>query len=127
MGPFDDEETREFYCDIPDFLSMIPPALLGYSMDEVEKLRATNVLRFKSADSSAELEEVVNFNTETDAFSSSSDIADDNGAVSNDENMMTINADNDGDGKCIRYSYYTGISCFLSYNELINYSGFSQS
>ena len=29
FGPFDDEETRSFYCDIPDLLTTIPPALLG--------------------------------------------------------------------------------------------------
>jgi hypothetical protein len=95
LGPFDDEETRVFYCDIPDFLSVIPPALLGYTADEVEKLRAANTLRFKSADLPADVEESVNLIADADTFSSSSDNLDDGTGVSNDEN----NPDNDGDGK----------------------------
>jgi len=95
LGPFDDEETRVFYCDIPDFLSVIPPALLGYTADEVEKLRAANTLRFKSADLPADVEESVNLNADADTFSSSGDNLDDGAGVSNDEN----NPDNDGDGK----------------------------
>jgi len=39
LGPFDDEETRAFYCDIPDLLTTIPPTLLGYSAEDVEKIQ----------------------------------------------------------------------------------------
>jgi regulator of nonsense transcripts 2 len=43
FGPFDDEETRSFYCDIPDLLTLIPPALLGMTADDVAKLQVENL------------------------------------------------------------------------------------
>ena len=48
FGPFDDEETYAFYCDIPDFLTTVPPALLGMSSEEIEKRKAENLARFGS-------------------------------------------------------------------------------
>ena len=48
LGPFDDEETRAFYCDIPDLLTTIPPALLGYSPEEVERIQASNIEKYGS-------------------------------------------------------------------------------
>ena len=48
LGPFDDEETRAFYCDIPDLLTTIPPALLGYTLEDVEKIQAVNVQKYGS-------------------------------------------------------------------------------
>jgi regulator of nonsense transcripts 2 len=45
-GPFDDEETYAFYSDIPDFLTTIPPALLGMSDDEIDKRKAYNMVRY---------------------------------------------------------------------------------
>ncbi|KAG7341944.1 MIF4G domain containing protein [Nitzschia inconspicua] len=47
-GPFDDEETRAFYCDIPDFLTTIPPALLGLNDDEIDKRKAENLIKYGS-------------------------------------------------------------------------------
>ncbi len=49
FGPFDDEETRAFYCDVPDFLTTVPPALLGLSPEEIEKRKAANELKFGAA------------------------------------------------------------------------------
>jgi len=48
FGPFDDEETRAFYCDVPDFLTTVPPALLGLSAEEIEKRKAANEVKFGS-------------------------------------------------------------------------------
>lgn len=48
FGPFDDEETRAFYCDIQDFLTTVPPALLGLSQDEIDKRKAENLVKFGS-------------------------------------------------------------------------------
>jgi regulator of nonsense transcripts 2 len=48
LGPFDDEETRAFYCDIPDLLTTIPPALLGYSLEDVERIQAANIEKYGS-------------------------------------------------------------------------------
>ena len=42
LGPFDDEETRSFYCDVPDLLSTKPAALLGLKPEDVEKLKERN-------------------------------------------------------------------------------------
>ena len=49
FGPFDDEETRAFYCDIPDFLTTVPPALIGLSPEEIEKRKDINQSKFGSA------------------------------------------------------------------------------
>lgn len=51
LGPFDDEETKAFYCDIPDLLTTIPPALLGYSAEEVEKKQEVNIQKYGSNNS----------------------------------------------------------------------------
>jgi regulator of nonsense transcripts 2 len=48
FGPFDDEETRAFYCDLPDFLTTVPPALLGLSQDEIDKRKADNLIKYGS-------------------------------------------------------------------------------
>lgn len=45
-GPFDDEETRAFYYDIPDLLTTIPSALLGISEEEIEKRKAANLKKY---------------------------------------------------------------------------------
>jgi regulator of nonsense transcripts 2 len=50
FGPFDDEETRSFYCDIPDLLTTIPPALLGMNPQEIEKLQADNARKYGDGD-----------------------------------------------------------------------------
>lgn len=39
LGPFDDEETRAFYEELPDLLAMLPPTLLGLTEEEAERLR----------------------------------------------------------------------------------------
>lgn len=49
FGPFDDEETRAFYCDVPDFLTTVPPALIGLSPEEIDKRKAVNQVKFGSA------------------------------------------------------------------------------
>lgn len=42
LGPFDDEETRSFYCDVPDLLATNPPAMLGIAAEDVEKKKERN-------------------------------------------------------------------------------------
>mmetsp|Transcript_4770 Transcript_4770/g.11310 ORF Transcript_4770/g.11310 Transcript_4770/m.11310 type:complete len:1490 (-) Transcript_4770:1647-6116(-) len=56
FGPFDDEETRAFYCDIPDLLTTIPPALLSLSPEEIEKRKADNLAKYGGFDDLAEEE-----------------------------------------------------------------------
>ena len=46
LGPFEDEETRSFYCDLPDFLSTKPPALLGLTPEQVEEKKARNAIKY---------------------------------------------------------------------------------
>ena len=48
FGPFDDEETRAFYCDVPDFLTTVPPALIGLNAEEIEKRKTINQVKFGS-------------------------------------------------------------------------------
>lgn len=48
LGPFDDEETRDFYCDIPDLLTTIPSALLGYNAEDVERIQKANSDKYGS-------------------------------------------------------------------------------
>lgn len=46
FGPFDDEETRAFYCDIPDLLTTIPPVLLGLTQGDVDRIQAENLVKY---------------------------------------------------------------------------------
>ena len=46
LGPFDDEETRAFYFDVPDLLSTKPAALLGLSPADLEKQKERNERRY---------------------------------------------------------------------------------
>jgi len=46
FGPFDDEETKSFYCDIPDLLTTIPPALLGMNDSEIQRLQEENLRKY---------------------------------------------------------------------------------
>jgi regulator of nonsense transcripts 2 len=55
-GPFDDEETRSFYFDVPDLLATIPSALLGITEEELEQRKKSNAQKYR-ADGSAEVEE----------------------------------------------------------------------
>lgn len=48
LGLFDDEETRAFYCDIPDYLTTIPPALLGLTPETIEIKKKENAAKFGS-------------------------------------------------------------------------------
>jgi len=59
LGPFDDEEIRSFYCDLPDLLSTVPPTLLGMTMQEVEDKKAHNVQRFGNGFDNSADEDVV--------------------------------------------------------------------
>ena len=69
-GPFDDEETRSFYCDIPDLLATIPPALLGLSDEQVEKQQSWNAHKYAvgsstHASSSSMVDDVVPTTSDT--------------------------------------------------------------
>mmetsp|Transcript_13275 Transcript_13275/g.18799 ORF Transcript_13275/g.18799 Transcript_13275/m.18799 type:complete len:1272 (-) Transcript_13275:7-3822(-) len=46
FGPFDDEETRDFYCDIPDFLTTIPPKVLGLVDENIDVLKSRNMQKY---------------------------------------------------------------------------------
>ena len=61
LGPFDDEETRRFYCNLPDLLSTNPPALLGISANEFEKMKERNLRVYGEHIGEEEEEEVVEF------------------------------------------------------------------
>jgi len=54
LGPFDDEETRAFYCDIPDLLTTIPPILLGYSADDVQRIQEEIAKKYGKGDGQTE-------------------------------------------------------------------------
>ena len=54
LGPFDDEETRSFYCDVPDLLSTKPPALLGINPAELEKKEEQNLRQYSGSGEDAE-------------------------------------------------------------------------
>jgi hypothetical protein len=59
FGPFDDEEIRSFYCNIADFVTMYPPALLGLQPEEMERKKIENARKFGN-DSGQDASEVVN-------------------------------------------------------------------
>lgn len=56
FGPFGDEDTRAFYCDIPDLLTTIPPALLGLTPEAIELQKAANIQKY-GADAETDMEE----------------------------------------------------------------------
>jgi hypothetical protein len=68
LGPFDDEETRSFYCIVPDLLSTKPPALLGINANDLEKLKERNsrVYGGNSIEEVAEEGEIPVFEEEVD-------------------------------------------------------------
>jgi regulator of nonsense transcripts 2 len=59
LGPFDDEETRAFYCDVPDFLETKPAALLGLNPADLEKQKERNLRQYGGLGESEESEDVV--------------------------------------------------------------------
>ncbi len=46
LGPFDNEETRSFYCDVPDLLLTKPMALLGINAQDVEMQKERNLQKY---------------------------------------------------------------------------------
>ena len=56
-GPFDDEETKAFYCDIPDLLTTVPPALLGISPQEIERRKEENARKYGGDEGDADEDE----------------------------------------------------------------------
>jgi regulator of nonsense transcripts 2 len=56
LGPFDDEETRSFYCDVPDLLETIPPALLGLTPAQMEKRKEENSRRYGKGEEHIDLD-----------------------------------------------------------------------
>ena len=46
LGPFDDDATRSFYCDVPDLLTTKPPALLGIGEKELEEMKERNLQKY---------------------------------------------------------------------------------
>ena len=58
LGPFDDEETRAFYCDVPDLLSTKPAALLGLSPADLEKQKERNERQYGGLGGGDEAEDV---------------------------------------------------------------------
>ena len=58
LGPFDDEETRSFYCDVPDLLSIKPHALLGISPPDLEAQKEKNARKYGNGDENVELGDI---------------------------------------------------------------------
>jgi regulator of nonsense transcripts 2 len=56
FGPFDDEETRSFYGDIPDYLTTIPPALLGLTVEAIEAKKVENTAKYGESAAESEIE-----------------------------------------------------------------------
>jgi regulator of nonsense transcripts 2 len=56
FGPYDDEETRAFYCDIPDLLATTPAGLLGMTPVAIETQKAANLKKY-GAEAEPEMEE----------------------------------------------------------------------
>jgi regulator of nonsense transcripts 2 len=54
FGPFDDEDTRIFYCDVPDYLSTMPPALLNLSPEAVQAKQEQNAQKYGDLSTAAE-------------------------------------------------------------------------
>ena len=58
-GPFDDEETWALYCDVPDFLTTVPIALLGISQEQQEAKKSSNLQKYGLDEDIAKDEEIL--------------------------------------------------------------------
>ena len=83
LGPFDDEETRDFYTDVPDLLTTVPPALLGMSETAIEQRKVENVAKYGGAAES----DVVNDEGELEAPSEDIFEAEEDQNDGKDENL----------------------------------------
>jgi hypothetical protein len=90
LGPFDDEETRAFYCDIPDFLTTIPPALLGISEGEIEKRKAENIKKYGE-----HIEEPTVVESAADMLP----VSEEQFEATEEENYANLSGDEDGNAK----------------------------
>ncbi|OQR99407.1 regulator of nonsense transcripts 2 [Thraustotheca clavata] len=52
-GPFDDEDTRSFYEDLPDLLELVPAVVLGLSENEVAELKLKKAALVEESDEPA--------------------------------------------------------------------------
>ena len=95
--PFDDEDTKDFYCDVPDLLTTTPPALLGLSPDAIEQKQIENGKKYKFGNE--EKEEV---DTEADL----PDVLDDSSVLDH----QVEGEDMDGTYTLVKFH---GMECFL--------------
>ena len=91
-GPFDDEETWSFYCDVPDLITTIPPALLGFTQDQLEAKQASNAQKYGEEEGDGDDDVVETSSGEQPAESESADMLD-------EDNVNSETKDGDKDGK----------------------------
>jgi regulator of nonsense transcripts 2 len=124
LGPFDDEETRAFYCDVPDLLATKPAALLGLNPVDFEKQRERNNRQYSGLGGG---DEVVAMDVE-DVETKDDDMDEVNEAHADDATMDENAEGETGDGGKIcgdelslnKLLYL--ILCFLPYYFSINFS-----
>lgn len=94
LGAFDDEETRAFYCDIPDLLTTIPPTLLGYSEQDIAKVQEAVRSKYGVGDSDVDMTD--DFVPSEEAGSGENDFKGEDPDISNDALVK-----NEDEGKLI--------------------------
>ena len=101
LGPFDDEETRAFYCDIPDYVTTIPPALLGLSLEAIESKKLENMTKYggDAADADMEDDTVVESDADLAVSAEGLDAELDATAVAGDGIAATTE---EGEGTCVQ-------------------------
>ena len=111
LGPFDDEETRAFYSDVPDLLATKPPALLGLNPVDLEKQKERNARQYgamAAGDDGADNMEVDDVETkEEDVID---EVEDGDG-----EDATADKAECDSEGKIFLISLLAFIAVFVSY------------
>jgi regulator of nonsense transcripts 2 len=114
LGAFDDEETRVFYCDIPDLLTTIPPTLLGYSEQDIAKVQELVISKYGVGDSDVDITD--DFVPSEETRSSENDFDEEDLDVNNE---VIVQNDDEGEFCAFfcRFYFITFHSSFFSDNE----------
>ena len=112
LGPFDDEETRAFYCDVPDFVSIKPAALLGLNAVDLEKQKERNERQYGGLGGENDLEAIGDIR---DLEAKDDDLVEENGdGDENTTNEEKADGESEDGGKL-----FLSVDCVMKFIPLL--------
>lgn len=112
LGPFDDEETRAFYCDVPDFVSIKPAALLGLNAVDLEKQKERNERQYGGLGCENDLEAIGDIR---DLEAKDDDLVEENGdGDENTTNEEKADGESEDGGKL-----FLSVDCVMKFIPLL--------